>query len=467
MPRAVFISYASKDQAVAEQVCTTLERRGLSCWMAPRDVPPGQEWAEAIVEAIEQSKALVLVFSEHANNSPAVGGELEKAFALGIPVFPFRIRQVEPSRRLELFIRRVQWVDALTPPIEQQIHRLAGAVHSLLGTHDLSEEPDKRAEASLNHSGRRGAAPPGRMQRRMAFLAVMCLAVIAAVGGTWLSVKLRVEDRPDESFDEVDVGASTETPDRNLVTPVVETAKPRIALPPTWENSIGMKLVLIQPGGFRMGSPDSDPDARAGEKPQHLVKITRPFYLGAYEVTQSEYMLVMGENPSYLGKSMGGRTTKNCPMESLTWSDAVKFCRKLSQREQRTYRLPTEAEWEYACRAGTTSRFATGDNREDLQRTAVIAGEKVSPACPLAVGSLQPNAWGLYDMLGNVREFCADWYGNYSASPQVDPHGPASGEAHVVRGGCYHFIWTDSRCASRFPVEDPAPNVGFRVVLEP
>jgi formylglycine-generating enzyme required for sulfatase activity len=196
-------------------------------------------------------------------------------------------------------------------------------------------------------------------------------------------------------------------------------------------NSIGIKLVLIQPGEFMMGSRDGDTD----EKPPHKVKIAKPFYLGVTEVTQEQYERVMGTNPSEF------KGDPRRPVESVSWEDAVEFCRKLTERERssgksgQTYRLPTEAEWEYACRAGTTTKWCCGDDESALADYAwysVNAGEKTH-----AVAQKKPNAWGLYDMHGNVWEWCADWYGEdyYAASPREDPTGPAAGSRRVIRGG--------------------------------
>jgi formylglycine-generating enzyme required for sulfatase activity len=156
-----------------------------------------------------------------------------------------------------------------------------------------------------------------------------------------------------------------------------------------WENSISMKLVWIAPGEFKMGSNDGEDF----EKPLHTVKITKGFYMGAFEVTQGQYQQVMGTNPSYFKGA-------NLPVEQVSWDDAVEFCKKLSQKEGKTYRLPTEAEWEYACRAGTTTKFSFGDDESQLGEYAWYgknSGMKTHP-----VGKKKPNAWGLFDMHGNV-----------------------------------------------------------------
>ena len=191
--------------------------------------------------------------------------------------------------------------------------------------------------------------------------------------------------------------------------------------PKTLRNSIGMEFVLIPAGTFQMGSNDDD-------KPVHTVRLTQPFYLGKYEVTQGQWQAVMGNNPSrFTGDP-------NRPVENVSWDNVQEFIRRLNAREAgATYRLPTEAEWEYAARAGTTTRWSFGDDASQLGRYAWYdrnAGGQTHP-----VGQLQPNPWGLYDMHGNVWEWVQDWYGSYSSGTAVDPAGPSSGSYRVNRGG--------------------------------
>ena len=210
-------------------------------------------------------------------------------------------------------------------------------------------------------------------------------------------------------------------------------------------NSIGMKLAYIPPGEFLMGSPDSDIQSSSDEKPQHRVQITNPFYLGLYEVTQAQYQKVLGSNPSeFKGESR--------PVETVSWDDAVTFCKRLSKVAEeraagRTYRLPTEAEWEYACRAGSTSRYSFGDPKVEVEKYAWY--EKNSDLTTHPVGGKQANAWGLYDMHGNVWEWCQDSYGPYAAGAASDPSGPGAATCRVLRGGSWFFSGWLGRSAYR------------------
>ena len=232
--------------------------------------------------------------------------------------------------------------------------------------------------------------------------------------------------------------------------PVLKGVGEKTKLPKEiWYKQTGMEFVLIEPGTFQMGSNDGDDY----EKPVHGVRITKPFYLGKYEVTQRQYENVVGENPS----DSKGRTN---PVDSVSWHNASKFCEAIGGH------LPTEAQWEYACRAGSSGEYCFGNGRSELEDFAWY--DRNSDAKSHPVGQKKPNGWGLYDMHGNVMEWCQDWYGNYHAkSPSEDPTGPWKGELRVLRGGCWRFSLSACRAADRQAIHAPfgGPSVGFRVLL--
>ena len=244
----------------------------------------------------------------------------------------------------------------------------------------------------------------------------------------------------------------------------------------TYTNSIGMEFVPIPAGKFLMGSPDSDPEARAFEKPQHEVTISKPFHLGRHEVTQAQWEAVMGSNPYTLDRSnpyynlpgMAERITKPDHPATVSWNDAQEFIARLNEREGGNhYRLPTEAEWEYAARAGTTTAYSFGDNKSDLDRHAWFGGDFNSGGTH-PIGRKAPNAWGLYDVHGNAWEWVQDWWDPdyYSRSPSSDPSGPRQGTKRVVRGGSWHTTATSWRTAFRRDYEPDyrGISIGFRVV---
>jgi formylglycine-generating enzyme required for sulfatase activity len=231
-------------------------------------------------------------------------------------------------------------------------------------------------------------------------------------------------------------------------------------------DSLGIKLRLIPPGTFMMGSPTDEQWHREDEV-LHRVTLTRPFYMAATELTQSQYKAVMGENPSFcVGDTL--------PVDTVTWEQATEFCRKHSEREGAKYRLPTEAEWEYACRAGTTTAFHTGKTitteqaNYDGNHTYGDGPKGIFRETASAAGQFPPNAWGIHEMHGNVWEWCGDWYGEYAKSDVRDPTGPAEGDCRVFRGGCWINFPAVCRSANRAKVVPVSWHfhLGFRVVRE-
>jgi len=240
-------------------------------------------------------------------------------------------------------------------------------------------------------------------------------------------------------------------------------------------NSLGMSFVAIPAGEFQMGIPDIGNDGPPPpETPIHTVKIPRSLWFGQHEVTQQAFLEVMGHNPSFhrAGEEMS-TDSGQFPVEQVTWFDADEFCRRLSdlpaeRAAGRRYRLPTEAEWEYACRSGKSEAYDWRTGRHRNPDSGETAG--VEPALPIAaVGSYPPNAFGLYDMRGNVWEWCADWFDRsyYSRSPLVNPQGPQTGYLKVLRGGDWIFV--GEVCRINYPIIPPWKSnryIGFRVICE-
>jgi serine/threonine protein kinase/formylglycine-generating enzyme required for sulfatase activity len=274
--------------------------------------------------------------------------------------------------------------------------------------------------------------------------------------------------------------------------------RPKVDALESIENSIGMTLKLVPAGEFLMGSPDDSIEAENDEKPLHRVRITKPFHLGVCEVTQAQYEAVMGNNPSHFSTNGGGKdrvtghSTDQCPVENVSWFDAIKFCNKLSEKESRKpfyeivgtqvkgtevrvpdwnapgYRLPTEGEWEYACRANVTwTRFSFGDSASEMRECAWFDAN--SQERTHAVGQKRPNRFGLYDMHGNVSEWCWDWHlgGYYNESRTDDPTGPPLAACRVIRGGHLRDNANGCRSANRWNIgpEERREMVGFRVAL--
>jgi formylglycine-generating enzyme required for sulfatase activity len=260
--------------------------------------------------------------------------------------------------------------------------------------------------------------------------------------------------RPKESKGEANVGATVRA--RSVVkrgsdspSPTPQQLKPGSSI----TNSLGTRFVWIPPGTSVMGSPREEAD-RANDENRHKVTLTKGFYLGVHLVTQQRWQEVMGNNPSRF------KWVQILPVENVSWDDCQEFIRKVWEKENRHYRLPTEAEWEYACRAGTETPFHVGFQLFPGQ--ANFLGRQTTP-----IGRFRPNAFGVYDMHGNLYEWCQDWYGEYPENAVVDPQGPPIGSERVVRGGCWRVGPAGCRSSHRRHLDAKLRSdcVGFRLVL--
>lgn len=273
-------------------------------------------------------------------------------------------------------------------------------------------------------------------------------------------------------------------------------------------NRLGIQFVRIAAGEFQMGSPAGE-KGRRNDEPQRLVRLTRDFFLARYEVTRGQFRQFVdatgyktdaergirggygydatsgrltGPDKKYSWRETGFTQTDEHPVVNVSWNDAIAFCRWLSEQEKLVYRLPTEAEWEYACRGGTTTAYCNGNDPEQLPEMAnivdALAKEKFPDRIAIAasdgfvftapVGSFKPNGFGLHDMHGNVWEWTADWFGTPSFDAQTDPRGPDQGKDKVIRGGDWYHDWSFARSAQRFPIYPSLcrRHAGFRVVRE-
>lgn len=393
MAHDVFISHSSKDKTVADAVCAKLEESGIRCWVAPRDILPGQEYAGAIVNAIQECRVMVVVFSQKSNSSKQVLREVEMAVNKDKTILPFRIEKIVPSGSMEFYLCVPHWLDAMTPPMEAHLKHLAETVKVILrGALDSPVSP---------------APKPGATGQDMQALGM-------------------------------DLG-----------------------------NGMSMNLVEIPPGRFLMGAPDDDPFSEKDERPQHEARIAKPFRMGVYPVTQEQWRTLMGSEP-WKAKKHAPEGPRR-PATGVNWHDAVEFCRILSEAAGQTARLPTETEWEYACRAGTTTRYSFGDNASQLDvyawfdRNTVATGEEGIRD----VGQKRPNPWALYDMHGNVWEWCQDEYAPYSVPAGTVP-AVLSRSARVLRGGSVGQEARMCRSTARLALapETRTTSTGFRIAVE-
>lgn len=225
-------------------------------------------------------------------------------------------------------------------------------------------------------------------------------------------------------------------------------------------DKLELKMNLIPAGSFVMGSPENEVDRDEDEGPMHRVDISRSFFIGIYEVTQAQWEAVMGTYPVQTGY------TPNAPVTNISWEDCQKFITEINTMGIGTFRLPTEAEWEYACRAGTTTRFSYGDDPGYSQIGQYACCKVNSFEKPYIVAQKKPNPWGLYDMHGNVFEWCSDWKGPYKAEKQTDPQGTSTSYNRVQRGGSWNANPRGCRSAFRSGSTPTSKNdyTGFRLV---
>ena len=337
----VFISHSSKDVKWANAVCKTLERRQIRCWIAPRDIVPGTEWGEAIIDGIDRSRMLVLIFSASANDSAQVRREVERAIGKSIPIIPMRIEDIQPKGAMEFALSNTHWLDAFVPPATDRLAQLADSVEALLG---VSKSPQEIRRGKWLKAF-------GRKIRKTVFATVaLCLFAFVAY----------------MAFPKV-IGTLSTIGQSSLV-----DANGNVAITPAFTNSIGMKFVRIESGKFTMGTESG---RRAGSAPPsneiaHEVELTKPFCMATCEVTQQQWNTVMPEKADIWKGERNTIEGEDVAASFISWQDAQAFVAKLNELERNTgrrYRLPTEAEWEYACRAGVRTKYAFGNSESEMK----------------------------------------------------------------------------------------------------
>jgi formylglycine-generating enzyme required for sulfatase activity len=417
MAPKVFLSYSSADKMIADRVCSALEAAGIPCWIAPRNIEAGVDYPTAIVDAISSAQVLVLILTQQAALSPHILSEVGHAFNKKKRIIPFRLSTDPEPENLEYFLSMTQWLDASDGCTDENIERLKKAIlDPLMGR------------------GARGAIG-WWWQRAMMAGAFVLLALLtgALVYRRWQKSRVPLPA----------VGASSA---------VSETkSQPKI-----WSNPMDeQKYVWIAPGTFTMGCSPGDSECGDNEKPAHPVDIEKGFWLAQTEVTISAYKKVAAKHALEL--PAGDATL---PMTGLTWAKAKAYCAAIGGR------LPTEAEWEFAARAGDSQAYYGMPSK--IAWFAENSGDKRHP-----VGGKLPNAFGLYDMLGNVREWVLDRYYNkyYLDSPPTGPNVDqplAPPATAVVRGGFWGSEATSVRVSHRAEQETDAVDdtIGLRCAVD-
>jgi len=465
----IFLSYSSADLPRVRVLIRALERHGWSVWW-DRTILPGRTFDQVIEEALDAARCVLVVWSQHSVYSDWVKAEAAEGARrhILVPVLLDEVRIPLEFRRIQA-ARLLDWHD--TGP-HAEFDKVVQAVTHYLRPPSLTAEETLESGVALSIRPPPSPASPGddkpfagmppreaampsvsvqdqsevHRKRRLLLAGGVLLCVLATA--LYLALSRRTPGPQPQ-------GSTMTTP--RPPTPESGSAQNPGSNQPasSLTNTLGMQFALIPAGEFQMGSTSGDDD----ERPVRTIRISKPFYLGIYEVTQGQWEAVMGSNPSQF-KGDASR-----PVESVSWEEVQQFIDKLNTRESGTkYRLPTEAEWEYAARAGSKTAYSFGDDSSQLSKYAWFGDNAGNTTHP--VGKLQPNAWGLHDMYGNVAEWVQDWYDKYTAEPVIDPQGPSSGSDRVIRGGSWSHGAGICRSACRGDVAPGARNgyLGFRLL---
>lgn len=435
----VFISYSTRDKNMADAICHYLEESGVPCWIAPRDILAGQSWAGAIVKAIRGCAAMILVYSKESNSSHQVANEIDKAFSCAKVIIPFIMDSTPMNDDFDYYLSRKHWLIAY-PDYKEQLKPLYDVVvrnvPDLVPSQPMVAEKET-AEPLAEEIGMDDvrleevtvAEEYGKKQS-LSFLIGSLLARKQIDGKVPLLVPQWSEDVTDE----------------------VKSAI----------NDMIAHMVWVEGGTFLMGATEEQKRwACADEKPAHRVTLSS-YYICKFEVTQKEWQTVMGDNPS---KNKG----KNCPVTRVSKLDCDRFAEKLSACSGLCFSLPTEAQWEFAARGGNQSKGYIYSGSNELKE--VGWGSSEYKGHPQSVGGKAPNELGIYDMSGNVSEWCCESKGKYTEEEVTDPKsiykvGWLQEGQYVFRGGDY-LSRKNCRVSYRASLSDDykSDTIGLRLVI--
>ena len=459
----IFLSYKSEDQAKAQIIAEALERNGYSVWW-DRVIPPGRTFDEVIEEELDAAKCMVVLWSKESVKSEWVRTEASegKRRKILIPVLiedatpPLAFRLIEaaklinwdgtvPNPEFDLLLGSVSRILGIVPALETEIQK----------TGDQGEEERKKMEIKKREEERAEKEKQERLQKE---------------GKNRLKKEKERQKEQRRGAIKENIQTVKRKVSKEMIIAVVLIFS--ILLVGYWvfpitdgpNTPIDMEFVLIPAGEFDMGSPSSEIGRYDYEGPVHHVTIPEPFYMSKYEVTQKQWRVVMGNNPShFIGDDL--------PVEYVSWDDVQEFIRRLNEKEGiHKYRLPSEAEWEYAARAGTTTRYSFGDDESELDEYGWYDENSNDETHP--VGQKKPNPWGLYDMHGNVWEWVQDeWHDTYNGAPSDgSAWEDGSGTNRLVRSGSWLFIFEagDCRSANRrgYNLGSRHRYLGFRLLKE-
>ncbi|MFI4994331.1 MAG: SUMF1/EgtB/PvdO family nonheme iron enzyme [Hyphomicrobiales bacterium] len=500
----LFVSHVSEDRAAAKEIVDELERRGVRCWIAPRDVRPGRPYDDEIANAIEASRAMLLIFSEHCNASDYIRREVTVAGESHKVVIPFRIENAQPKHGLRVRLSDLHWLDGFasrekaidelvktfpaekvdTVPeaaSEQVLQERVSPVVAKVGSDEVRERTERlgreaqvkrRADEEERHRLPRSEARPMWPPSRPVLVAasLIGLTVLGAVV-LWL---VRAPATPVPQPTSIAPGQAPAAPTQMAVTALSPERERALKPHDTFkECSNCPEMVVVPPGTFTMGSPASELNRASDEGPQHPVTFAQSFAVGRFELTFEEWDACVadggcrGYKPDSQGWGRGRR-----PVINVSWDDAKAYIAWLAKKTGKTYRLLSEAEREYVTRAGTTTPFWWGNSISTSQAnydgTPYGSGAKGEyRGRTVAVDSFEPNAWGLYQVHGNVYEWTEDCGNDSYQGAPADGSARTGGDcgSRVIRGGSWDYDAEYLRSASRLAYATDTRDVwlGFRV----
>ena len=455
----IFISYAHKDSDFVFPEIERLTADGFKIWY-DEGIEPSEEWSEEIGKAIVNCGVFLIFVSPRSAESVNCRNEVNLALNNNKKFLAVHIEETELPVGLQLRMGDLQAILQYNLSSNNYQLKLEQSLTNLFESNQTDHSDNSYFQKHSDQKDKK--LQPLSLKLAYALMAVFIFAV-----GLFYAL-------------EKDPNGNTDATDQQLSNLREKDFKPgkHLIVP-----SLKLEMIWCEPGSFMMGSPESEVDRKLdwNDKPAmwneilHEVKLTNGFFLGKFEVTQTQWLQLLGTKPSFFSGD-------NLPVEQINWYEANKFCKKLTELEKSKnripndwlYTLPTEAEWEYACRAGSTTVFAYGDNLSSEMANFNgrfpygNAEESIHLNKTVPVGSYRPNIWGFYDMHGNVGEWCLDWIGLYKPGLSIDPTGGVNGSHRVKRGGGYGHKghWNRSAARSRYRPSEVESGLGFRVVLK-
>lgn len=433
MNHDVFISYSSQDMEAAQAICHVLEQNEIRCWMAPRNIPPGSDYGDVIEEAIKSCKAVVVLFSETAATSQWVKGELNIAFEEQKTIIPFRLDKTPLKGQNRVMLNKTHWIDAY-PDYKTKFNDLVKAVALSVGKDVQLDTPPVKPSLQL------------KKYKKLIIFGIIAVIVLGLIIVPYPFIARKIHSYV---YDKNGLHVNT----KGL------SSQQEDAL-----NSILDNMVLVDGGTFVMGNTPEMEDYLTGQDSlstnPHEVELDN-FYICKFEVTQKQWRAFLPTD---------GRCIKDgdeTAMDMLSWEDAKTFADTLSIITGLRFSLPTEAQWEFAARGGNkTHRYVFSGHAWDATEVGWTSFDELSSAHE--VGGKRYNELGLYDMTGNVFEWCSDYFEQYSSDKQVNPQGPSKGFSRVLRGGDFRIENSlDMKVSTRY-FDAPFVNrkgAGLRLVI--